>query len=96
MEVTTTEIGQVGEADWYTIKCSFKRYDEQVGALRTHSSRKLFLVTMHCKGYRSYPSMFSQYRLRFRSDDCFLIPKGNVNPWRKVWEKFIKQGETQL
>jgi hypothetical protein len=46
MEVTTTEIGQVGEADRYTIKCSFKRYDEQEGALRTHSRRKLFPVTM--------------------------------------------------
>jgi hypothetical protein len=46
MEVTTTEIGQVGKADWNTIRCSFKRYDEQVGALRTHSSRKLFPVTM--------------------------------------------------
>jgi hypothetical protein len=39
MEVTTTEIGRVGEAEWNTIECSFKRYDEQVGAFRTHSSR---------------------------------------------------------
>jgi hypothetical protein len=22
----------------------------------------------------------------------FVIPKGNTNPWRKVWEKLIKQG----
>jgi hypothetical protein len=24
-----------------------------------------------------------------------VIPKGDTNPWRKVWEKLIKQGETQ-
>jgi hypothetical protein len=46
MDVTNTEIGQVGEADWYTIRCSFKGYDEQEGALRTHFRRKLFPVVM--------------------------------------------------
>jgi hypothetical protein len=24
----------------------------------------------------------------------FRIPKGNANPWRKVWEKLIKWGDS--
>jgi hypothetical protein len=27
------------------------------------------------------------------ASESFAIPKGDANPWRKVWERLIKQGE---
>jgi hypothetical protein len=59
MKVGGHYIGHVREADRNTIRCSFKRYDEQSGALRT------FLLVNYFRHHaRFFLAIFSSFAVR--------------------------------